>query len=79
MAEPSSVEPIAVIGVASNFANDAEDAEKLWTTLLQGKSQMRPFPADRMNLQAHFHSDPERGGTVSTLLSNFRDLEMDAI
>ncbi|KAJ5343642.1 uncharacterized protein N7506_003466 [Penicillium brevicompactum] len=71
MAETSSVEPIAVIGVASNFSNDAADTEKLWTTLLQGKSQMRPFPADRMNLQAHFHSDPERGGTIKSSGGHF--------
>ncbi|KAJ5345682.1 hypothetical protein N7452_003686 [Penicillium brevicompactum] len=71
MTTSSCVEPIAIIGVASRFANDAEDTEKLWTTLLQGKSQMTPFPADRMNLQAHFHSDPERGGTIKTSGGHF--------
>lgn len=64
MTASDPVEPIAVIGMASSFANEAQDTEKLWATLLQGKSQMRPFPEDRMNLDAHFHSDPERGGTV---------------
>ncbi|CAG8144392.1 unnamed protein product [Penicillium salamii] len=71
MAASCTVEPIAVVGMASSFANEAQDTEKLWATLLQGKSQMRPFPEDRMNLDAHFHSDPERGGTIKTVGGHF--------
>ncbi|CAG7999444.1 unnamed protein product [Penicillium salamii] len=71
MTASDPVEPIAVIGMASSFANEAQDTEKLWATLLQGKSQMRPFPEDRMNLDAHFHSDPERGGTIKTVGGHF--------
>lgn len=71
MTIPGYVEPIAVIGIASRFANDAQDTETLWASLLQGKSQMTAFPADRINLQAHFHSDLERGGTVSSQLFKF--------
>jgi acyl transferase domain-containing protein len=56
---------IAIIGMACRFPQDAENPEKLWRMLLEGRSASSEFPKDRMNLDAHYHPDPTHGGTVS--------------
>jgi acyl transferase domain-containing protein len=57
-------EPIAVIGIACRFADDAVDPQRLWRYLLQGRSAMRPFPPEKLNESAHYHPNPDRGGMV---------------
>ncbi|PWY77309.1 hypothetical protein BO94DRAFT_559174 [Aspergillus sclerotioniger CBS 115572] len=64
-------EPIAVIGMAGKFADEAEDCEKLWQVLLEGKCTWRPFPQDRLNVDTHFHNDPDRGGTLRVAGGHF--------
>ncbi|PYI09179.1 hypothetical protein BO78DRAFT_363301 [Aspergillus sclerotiicarbonarius CBS 121057] len=63
--------PIAVIGMAGKFADEAENCEKLWEVLLQGKCTWQPFPRDRFNVDTHFHNNPERGGTFRAAGGHF--------
>lgn len=56
---------IAIIGMASRFPQEADTNENLWNYLLQARNAMTPFPPDRINQSAHYHPDPEHGGTVS--------------
>jgi acyl transferase domain-containing protein len=57
---------IAIIGMARRFPQDAENPEKLWKMLLEGRSASSEFPKDRVNLDAHYHPNPTHGGTVSS-------------
>lgn len=59
-----SKEPIAIIGMAARFPGDARTVDDLWNVLLQGRHQKSEFPPDRINFHAHYHPDPEHGGTV---------------
>jgi acyl transferase domain-containing protein len=58
-------EPMAIIGMATRFPQEATNTEKLWEFLLKGRSAHTPFPKDRINPDGHYHPDPEHGGTVS--------------
>lgn len=57
-------EPIAVIGIGCRYADEAIDTENLWRILVQGRSAMKPYPADKFNTSVHYHPNRERGGTV---------------
>jgi acyl transferase domain-containing protein len=61
----TSMEPIAIIGLATRFPQDADSTENLWKFLLQGRSAHTPFPRNKINPDGHYHVDPEHGGTVS--------------
>ncbi|KAF1981618.1 hypothetical protein K402DRAFT_425261 [Aulographum hederae CBS 113979] len=57
--------PIAIVGMACRFPQDAENNEKLWDMMDKGRSASTEFPADRFNIDAHWHPDPAHGGTTS--------------
>lgn len=59
-----AVEPIAVIGLATRFPQEATTTEALWELLLQARSTWSTIPKERFNADAFFHPDPEHGGTV---------------
>ena len=62
---PNAVEPIAIVGFATRFPQQATSTEGLWETLLQARSTWSPIPEERFNAAAFYHPDPEHGGTVS--------------
>lgn len=63
--QSDKMEPMAIIGMATRFPQEATNTEKLWEFLLKGRSAHTPFPKDRINPDGHYHPDPEHGGTVS--------------
>ncbi|KAH8815396.1 iterative type I polyketide synthase [Xylogone sp. PMI_703] len=64
-------EPIAIIGLATRFPQDATTTENLWDFLLRGKNAHTPFPKDRINADGHYHPDPEHGGTFAVKGAHF--------
>lgn len=58
-------DPIAIVGMSCRFPQDAENPEKLWEMLLNGRSAATEFSKNRMNVDAHYHPDPAHGGSVS--------------
>lgn len=58
-------EPIAIVGVATHFPQQATSTESLWELLLQARSTWSTIPEARFNSDAFYHPDPEHGGTVS--------------
>lgn len=60
-----AVEPIAIVGLATRFPQQASSTEGLWETLLQARSTWSSIPEKRFNAAAFYHPDPEHGGTVS--------------
>lgn len=61
---PDALEPIAVVGLATRFPQEAASTECLWELLLQARSTWSPIPKERFNAEAFYHPDPEHGGTV---------------
>ena len=60
-----TLEPMAIIGMATRLPQEATSNENLWKFLLKARSAHTPFPKDRINSDGHYHPDPEHGGTVS--------------
>lgn len=56
--------PIAIIGMACRFPGDATSPEKLWNMLAEKRSGWCEIPKDRFNIDAFYHPDPDRNGTV---------------
>lgn len=61
---PDALEPIAVVGLATRFPQQATSTESLWELLLHARSTWSPIPKERFNAEAFYHPDPEHGGTV---------------
>ena len=60
------LQPIAIIGMSMKFPESATTLGSFWEMLLRGKSAMTEFPKDRLNIDAFYHPDSNRYGTVST-------------
>jgi acyl transferase domain-containing protein len=56
--------PIAVVGMGCRFPGDATSPNKLWDLLMRKKSARGEIPADRFNIDAFYHPDGDRNGTV---------------
>lgn len=52
--QEDKMEPIAVIGLALRFPQDATSPEAFWQMLMQGRSAMTDVPKERFNIDA-FH------------------------
>jgi hypothetical protein len=61
---PSELEPMAIIGMACQFPQDAENPEKFWKLLLEGRSAMTEFPKEKLNIDSHYHPDSAHGSSV---------------
>lgn len=59
------LEPIAVIGFALKFPQEATSPEEFWQMLLQGRSAMTEVPKDRWNIDAFYHPNPDKLDFVS--------------
>jgi len=64
-AEEDKLEPIAVIGLALRFPQDATSPQAFWDMLLEGRSAMTEVPKDRWNIDAFYHPNPDRHDSVS--------------
>ena len=60
LSEEDNVEPIAIIGFSLKFPGEASSSEGFWDMLEGGRNAMTEFPADRINLQGHYHPDNSR-------------------
>ena len=58
----SKTEPLAIVGLATRFPQDASSTERLWQFLLAKRCAHTPIPEDRIG-PGHYHPDPEHGGT----------------
>lgn len=70
------MEDIAIIGFSLRFPQDAVSPESFWNMLTEGRSAATEVPESRFNINAFYHPDPDRLGSVSAsflLLSNHKD------
>lgn len=62
---PEKTQPLAVIGFAAKYSQEASDVESFWDFLVKARQSSTPFPKDRLNIDGYYHPDAERAGTVS--------------
>ena len=60
------MEDIAIIGFSLRFPQDAVSPESFWDMLMEGRSAVTEVPESRFNINAFYHPDPDRLGTVSS-------------
>jgi len=58
--------PIAIVGMAGRFPQEATCPEKLWEMVLHKQSALSEIPSDRFNVDAFYHPDSDRNGMAST-------------
>jgi acyl transferase domain-containing protein len=71
MAPPAHAEPLAVIGLACRFPQDATNIETLWQCLLAGRSMATRIPEEKINTNGFYHPDPEHGGSIYMDVGHF--------
>jgi acyl transferase domain-containing protein len=70
-APSAHVEPLAVIGLACRFPQNATNVESLWQCLLAGRSMATRTPKEKINTEGYYHPDPERGGSIYSDVGHF--------
>jgi len=63
--QQSAREPIAIIGLGCRVPGDVEDAASFWRLLSGEVDAIGPLPADRWDVDALYHPDPEHVGTIA--------------
>lgn len=56
--------PIAVVGMGCRLPGGATSPEKLWQLLERKQSARTEVPADRFNIDAFYHADSDKNGSV---------------
>lgn len=62
--QQGAVMPIAVIGMSCRLPGDASNPHKLWDLCSEGRSAWSVVPAEKFNVDAFYHPDPERTDAV---------------
>jgi hypothetical protein len=60
-------DPIAVIGFALKFPQDATSVDSFWRMLVEGRSARTEIPENRYNPNGFYHPDGHRTGSVRLL------------
>ncbi|MBI5768908.1 MAG: thioester reductase domain-containing protein [Verrucomicrobia bacterium] len=60
----ASDEPIAITGLACRFPGGVSTPAEFWALLREGRDGVRPVPAGRWDVAAHYHPDPAHAGTM---------------
>ena len=82
IAEKSSTEPIAVVGMGCRFPGGVNNPEQFWDLLYAGESGIVRVPADRWDADAYFTDDHTVPGTICSreggFLTSWQPDEFDA-
>ena len=57
--QPSSHEPIAIVGIGCRLPGGANSAQAFWQLLREGRSAISEVPLERWDLATHFDADPQ--------------------
>ncbi|PYI18615.1 KR-domain-containing protein [Aspergillus violaceofuscus CBS 115571] len=63
--------PLAIIGLAAKYAQEATDVNRFWKFLLEAREATTSYPKDRLNHEGFYHPDPEHAGTTHTRQAQF--------
>ncbi|KAI1468109.1 putative polyketide synthase [Daldinia caldariorum] len=73
-----AVMPIAIIGISGRFPGDAENPQKLWDMIFEGRSAATRIPSDRFNVDSFYHPSTERFGTMNVKEAHFMKRDISA-
>lgn len=71
IAEKSSTEPIAVIGMGCRFPGGVNNPEQFWDLLCDGRSGIVRVPSDRWDADAYYTDDHTVPGTICSTEGGF--------
>ncbi|KAL4788911.1 putative polyketide synthase [Aspergillus venezuelensis] len=71
-------DPIAIIGFAFEFPQQASSTDAFWRMISEGRSAHTDIPKDRMNVDAFYHPDAGRHGTIHVRGGSFIQGNLDA-
>ncbi|KAH8736190.1 hypothetical protein BGZ61DRAFT_339395 [Ilyonectria robusta] len=63
--------PIAIVGMACRLPGEATNPDKLWELCANREAAWSEVPKDRMNIDAYWHPDGERGGNTNAKGGHF--------
>ncbi|KAH8429182.1 beta-ketoacyl [acyl carrier protein] synthase domain-containing protein [Aspergillus melleus] len=66
-----SLPALAVVGLSLKFPEDAVSPDAFWNMIIEGRCASKEVPADRFNIDAHYHPDPNRLASVSNRGGHF--------
>ncbi|CRG89167.1 putative polyketide synthase 17 [Talaromyces islandicus] len=70
--------PIAIVGIACRLPGEATCTDKLWELLAKKEAAWSKMPEDRMNMDAFYHPDGERGGNINAIGGHFLKQDVGA-
>ncbi|KAI0108334.1 hypothetical protein F4814DRAFT_451616 [Daldinia grandis] len=56
---------VAIIGILGHFPGDAENPQKLWDVISEGRNAASRIPLGRFNIGAFYHPNTERYGMMN--------------
>ena len=62
--QPDKLDPIAVVGLALRFPQDATSPEAFWQMLLEGRSALTDVPPDRYHVDSFHNPSANKSGTA---------------
>ena len=65
--------PIAIVGMSCRMPGGANDPEKLWSLICEGRSAWSDVPSDRFNWKSFYHPSSGRQGTTNHRGGHFLD------
>ena len=65
--------PIAIVGIGCRFPGGANDPEKLWSLLSEGRSAWSEVPPDRFNWESFYNPSSEVNGALNHRGGHFLD------
>ncbi|BCI89802.1 hypothetical protein NIIDMKKI_50080 [Mycobacterium kansasii] len=82
LAEKSSTEPIAVVGMGCRFPGAVDNPERFWELLRDGRNGIVRVPAERWDADAYYTDDHTVPGTICSrdggFLTGWQPSEFDA-
>jgi len=76
---PQTPIPIAIIGMSCRFPSGANDPEKLWDMVSDGRSGWTDVPADRWRWKSFYHPHPEANGAHNARGGCFLDSDISEL
>ncbi|ESZ91056.1 hypothetical protein SBOR_8550 [Sclerotinia borealis F-4128] len=68
--------PIAIIGIGCRFPGGANNPDRLWELLSEGRETWSEVPEDRFNWKSFHHPDPEKAGIHNHRGGHFIDSDI---
>ncbi|KAI1258543.1 hypothetical protein F5Y18DRAFT_444487 [Xylariaceae sp. FL1019] len=70
--------PIAIVGIGCRLPGGASSGEEFWDLLMRKQSARSDTPPDRFNVDAFYHPNGDKNGTMNVRGGHFIDEDMSA-